>query len=114
MVFLCYVKMHLKHEILSLLTCHEDVFGRMECLLTRYGVQCKFSVTVAVTVSSFFLHLHNAKPFKSDGSFCNLYFCGRSGSILPMVQFGIYKIKGKMQNVPASGKLEPQRTYTSL
>jgi len=81
--------------ILNLLTFHGDVFLEDRMLLTRYGVQCKFSVTVTVTVSSLFFHVHHTEPVKSEGLFCKLYFCGCCGSILPVVQFGMYKIKGK-------------------
>jgi len=83
------------HIILNLLTFHGDVFLEDRPLLTRYGVQCKLSVTVTVTVSSLFVLVHNTKPVKSGDLFCKLYFCGCCCSILPVVQFGMYKIKGK-------------------
>lgn len=88
----------------------------MECLLTRSrcGVQCKISVTVAVTVSSLFLHVHNTKAFKSEGLFCDLYFCGCCGSILTVVQCGMIQNQRKIQNLPISGKVEPQLIYASL
>ena len=61
-----------------------------------YSLWCAVQVFCnSCSNSVLFSHVHNIKPFKSDGLFCKLYFCGCSGSILPVVQFGIYKIKGK-------------------
>ena len=60
--------------ILNLQTCHKDVFGRIECLLIGCSAQCKFSLTVAVTVSSLFLHVLNTKPSSQRVYFVNFIF----------------------------------------
>ena len=51
MAFLYYVKMHLNTWNNDFTDLPRGCVWGKECLLTRYGVQCKFSATVAVTVS---------------------------------------------------------------
>lgn len=100
------------HIILNLLTFHGDVFLEDRTLLTPYGVQCKFSVTVTVTVSSLFFHVHNTKPVKSGGLFCKLIFV--DVVVQFYLRYNLVYTKLKENTKFTSGKIKPQRIYHSV